>query len=352
MALISAVRALGVVMLTVLPRVREHLASWSAAARSIPDSALRQQALHALESKASNAEAAAVFATLAPRRARGRLVALLVGLQVLTDFLDTASEEPCRDPLRNGLELHRALVDTVEGGGGTSGDYYAGHRVNEDGGYVASLVQACRAGFEQLPSKATVRPYAMQAAARCAAGQSYTHAALHGDAELLESWAKDLPSAPGYCWWEIAAGASSSVAVHALIAAAADRRTTAVEAARIDMLYFMSVGSLTVLLDNLVDHDRDRRAGGHNYLDYYAGPEEAGRRLASIVEDARLAARALRLRRRRHEAIVAGVLGFYLSAPEARTPYARVIASQLLERASRAVWLILFAMRVRRRLSR
>jgi tetraprenyl-beta-curcumene synthase len=350
-ALICAARALAIFVFTVLPRVQDQLVGWSSVARSIPDLALRDLAVQTLECKSTNVEAAAVFATLSPRRARGAVVALLVGLQVLTDFLDTVSEEPCGNPLGNSLALHRALVDAVETGD-TIGDYYAHHPGGDDGGYVAGLVRACRAGLAQLPATAVVRPLAVQAAVRCGEGQSYTHAALHSeDVAVVESWAKSLASAPGYRWWEVAAGASSSVAIHALVAAAADRRTTTADAARIDALYYLSVGSLTVLLDNLVDREHDLASDGHNYLGYYRSPEEAGSRLASIADDARAATRALRVRSR-HEAIVAGVLGFYLSSPGAHSPYARVIASQLLERAGPAVWLILWAMRARRRLSR
>jgi tetraprenyl-beta-curcumene synthase len=350
-ALICAARAFAIFAFTVLPRVQDQIGAWSSLARSIPDLALRDLAVQTLECKRGNVEAAAVFATLAPRRARGAVIALLVGLQVLTDFLDTVSEEPCRDPLGNSLALHRALVDAIETGDAI-GDYYAHHPGGDDGGYVADLVRACRAGLAQLPATAVVRPLAVQAAVRCGEGQSYTHAALRGDdVAVLESWAKRLGSVSDYRWWEIAAGASSSVAIHALVAAAADERTTTVDAARIDALYFLSVGSLTVLLDNLVDRDQDLASNGHNYLAYYRGPEEAGSRLASIADDARAGAQLLRLRFR-HEAIVAGVLGFYLSSPGAHSPYARVIASQLLEHAGPAVWLILWAMRVRRRLSR
>ena len=45
-----------------------------------------------------------------------------------------------------------------------------------------------------------------------------THAAEHGDRAGLEAWGLALPALPGFSWWELAAGASSSVAAHALIA--------------------------------------------------------------------------------------------------------------------------------------
>lgn len=113
---------------------------------------------------------------------------------------------------------------------------------------------------------------------------------------------------------EVAAGASSSVAIHALVAAAADPRTTRADAERIDATYHLAVGSLTALLDNLIDRDHDAAGGGHSYLAYYADATEVGARLSAIAGHAADAARSLP-HRRRHEVIVAGVLGFYLSAP-------------------------------------
>jgi hypothetical protein len=56
------------------------------------------------------------------------------------------------------------------------------------------------------------------------------------------------------------------VPAHALLAAAADARTTAAEATRIDAAYFPSIGALTVLLDDLIDREEDLAGGEHNYL--------------------------------------------------------------------------------------
>jgi hypothetical protein len=115
------------------------------------------------------------------------------------------------------------------------------------------------------------------------------------------------------------------------------------------MAYGFGIGSLTVLLDNLVDREVDAAAGGHNYLDYYACSAAAATRLAAIAQGADREVRALR-RHRRHEAIVAGVLGFYLSAPATSSTYARPIKRALLAQASPAVWPIILAMRARHRI--
>jgi hypothetical protein len=136
------------------------------------------------------------------------------------------------------------------------------------------------------------------------------------------------------------------VAAHALLAAAADRRTTAEEAELIDAVYFPPIGALTVLLDDLIDLDDDLRAGQHNYLGYCAGEEEAATRIGLLAGRARAATKGLR-RERRHRAILAGIAGFYLSAPTASSGYARPIRERLLASLDPTVRPIMLAMRLR-----
>lgn len=348
---VIAVAALVLFATAILPRVRAQLRLWEGVADGIPDPVLRSQALESLREKAANAEAAAVFSILAPRRRRGEVIALLVSLQVLTDYLDTVGEDVARDPLRNNMALHEALVNAVGVEPATGFDYYRHHPRTEDGGFVRHLVGFCQSRVRVLPAMAVVQPFAREAARRCAAGQSYTHAALHQGPGVLEAWATELAAGTGYRWWEAAAGASSSVAVHALLAIAADARTSRRDAARIDAIYYLDVGCLTVLLDNLVDRDDDTTGGAHNYLRYYGCSVQAAARLGALVQHAVEGTRDVP-RRRRHDTIVAGVLGFYMSAPGAFTSYARPIRVQILERAGPAVWPILFAMRARRGLRR
>ena len=143
-----------------------------------------------------------------------------------------------------------------------------------------------------FPRTAAALPVARRAAGRCGEGQSHTHAAALGEVEGLKAWASGLESPAGYSWWEVAAGASSSVGAHALIAAAADPGTTAEEAALIDAAYFPPIGALTVLLDDLIDLDEDRAAGAHNYMAYYQSNLDAAERLASITRRAGAARRS------------------------------------------------------------
>jgi hypothetical protein len=294
---VAVAGALAVYRVRVVPRVRRELRRWREAAATIPDPVLRGHALAALEEKALNVEAVSVFAILAPQRSRPTAIRAIVALQVAIDYLDTLGEQAS-----------------------------AG-----DSGYLERLFGSYRESAGALASHGAVSAALDRAVARCGEGQRYTHAAEHGDRAALEAWASELDAPGAYRWWEVAAGASSSVAAHALIGAAADPRTSAAEAESIDAAYFPSIGALTVLLDDLIDRD-----------------EDAAARFDLIAHLARSGLAALR-HRQRHAAILAGVAGFYLSAGEAERPYARPVRDRLLRSTGPAVRLIVAFMRLRRR---
>lgn len=337
----SALAALALYRWRALGAAQRELERWRSRAAEIPAGALRDAALGALVEKRANPEATAVFATLAPRRRLGAVVRAGVALQVAVDYLDSLGEQGDGDRLADGLALHGALCDAVSPGA-EGGDWYRDHRERRDGGYLAALVEACRTELAALPGLGAVSPALRRAARRCGEGQSHTHAA----AGTLQGWAAGLETGPGYRWWEVAAGASSSVAAHALIAAAARPGCSPEQAERIDAAYFPSIGALSVLLDDLIDREADRAAGEHNHLAYYGGPEEAAERIALLAERARAALAGLP-GARGHGAILAGVVAFYLSASADADPYAAAVRERLRGSLGADVRVIMAARRLR-----
>jgi tetraprenyl-beta-curcumene synthase len=294
----AALGALGAYVSTVLPEVRRELKRWRELAEAVPDPDRRRRTLAALEEKQSNAEAVGVFATLAPLRRRRAVLRAIVPLQLAIDY---------RDILEEASEADDAPSDD----------------------FLTALDAAWVREGEALPGFSAVAPFLRTAVDRCAEGQRQTHAAAAGDSDELRHWAESLEGGRGYRWWELAAGASSSVAAHALIVAAADPGVSAATAASIDAAYHPSIGALTVFLDDLVDLEADREAGEHNYLAYYESSAEAAERLAWIARQAGTRTGPLP-RAGRHRTILAGVGAFYLSADGARTGYAEPIRSRLL----------------------
>jgi hypothetical protein len=80
----------------------------------------------------------------------------------------------------------------------------------------------------------------------------------------------------------------------------------------------------------------------------YPSNTAAADRLALMVGRAEAATAKLR-KRRRHAAILAGVAGFYLSSPAARSDYAMPVRARMLESFGGSVRPILAVMRWRRR---
>ena len=102
----------------------------------------------------------------------------------------------------------------------------------------------------------------------------------------MKSWAHESrPKGGELEWWETAAGAGSSLAVHALIAAAAAPGLGATDDARdIGGAYYPWGGAAHSLLDSLVDREEDTGRGQRSLLDYYAMPAHAADRLTVARE--------------------------------------------------------------------
>ena len=314
----AVLRSLASYRATVLPFVGRQLRSWEACAAAIPDRDLRAAARAGLEKRA-NVEATAVFATLAPPRRRRTVIRASTALQVAVDYLDVLSEQGGPNGLERSLRLHRALAAALDASGRHA-------EVGQGDGYLDQLVGACRDAAGSLPSAAAVLPIAWREAERCGEGQSYTHASAAGQGPL-QSWAVGLGAPPQLRWWEAAAGASSSVATHALLALAATPGAGRAEAEVVAAAYDPWVGALTVLLDDLVDRRADVGAGEHSHLAYYEDDAEAAARLDLIASQAGAAARKLP-RARGHEAILIGVLAYYLGSRPDDPVAARIVAAR------------------------
>lgn len=334
---LALARTLASYWLTVFPRARRELARWTDAARAIPDAEARTLALATIEQERGLAEGAAIFATVVPRRRRGALVPLLVAWQAAYDYLDTLGEQPSGDAASYGA-LTAAL-----GTGTANGD-------PRDGGYLAGLIARCRTAADSLPAFDRVRPVALRAARRCIEAQTATHAvALRGNAEL-RTWAATQPEADGYLWWEVAAGAISSLAVHAVLATAAQPRTTREVADAVDAAYFPSICALSTLLDSAVDTDDDAGTANHRCLAYYDDPAHTLERLAAITRIAERAARTLPAGRR-HAVILAGMTAYYAAAADATQQHLHEqVATALATWSAPILWTLRLRSRCLRRM--
>ena len=317
--------------LDVFPRARAQMRHWRRRASRISDLELRSIALEAQRSKSGNLECAAVFAVCAPRRSRGSLTDALVAFQATYDYIDLLAEQPSTDPIANGHQLHQALLAIVDPDQRPQ-DYYARGRHRHDGGYLQELIDACGGGLWQLPSFSPVRSGLREHVGRMVSFQSFNHGDRDGSHDAFVHWAKsETPPDGPLRWWEMAAAAGSSLPVLALMAAASEPNLSRRSGVAIEDAYFPWIAALNTLLDSLVDQREDSTPRQNMLLSHYRGSAHAAECICAIAERATLGVRGLP-HGSRHAVILAAMIAFYLSDPEAQSPTARA-AAQLITSA-------------------
>jgi tetraprenyl-beta-curcumene synthase len=321
---------------TVAPATRRELKRWAGPAGAIEDPELRALALGKLSEERFNAEVAATLATLAPARTRGETVTAIVALELLFDYLDGRTERPSADPLSDGIRLFVPFLGAVTpGGAGVEETSEAGAHP-ADWAYLTALSGVTRERLLVLPAAAAVSDRAQRAAARCAQAQTRIHAAASlGDAQLRD-WADRESAGTGLGWREYTSGCASSVlAMHALIAAAADPATTIEDAARIDAAY-LAIGAVITILDSLVDEAEDASRGERGFIrlfDVRELPAVLRALIREALERSREAPHA-----DHHAMTLAGVAAYYTTHPGAREPAARDVAAVVRRELSPTIW--------------
>jgi tetraprenyl-beta-curcumene synthase len=315
----------------VAPLARRELRMWRERAGKIDDPVLRTLALQKLSDEAFNAEVAAMLATLAPRVNRHSAVRAIVALEVLYDYLDGLTESPANEWPDDGHVLFTAFTDAVTLAAPARGHYYRYHSRCRDSGYLQALVATVRDALGKLPATETVAEVMQRSAARGAEAQMRIHAAPLSGTAQLERWARAHAAGTPLQWREYLAGAACSVlAVHALIAAAANKDTTTAQALEIDKIY-LSISVLPTILDSLIDYEQDMRAGRPGYIQYYGDRGVLCGRLASVIDDAM--DRAGRAPHGAHHVMtLVGVVAYYTSAPSAQSAFAGPVTESVERR--------------------
>lgn len=313
---------------TVMPIVHAQLHRWERHARAIPDPFLKALALEKLQQERFNAEVAATLATLTPRAHRTLAVQAIVAFEVMYDYLDGLTEQPTPDPLRNGHQLFQAFTDALNPHIEPTADYYHYYPKTEDGGYLHELTSTVKAALARLPATSAIAETARASAARCAEAQIRAHAAPYVGAAQLEHWATRKARATGLEWREFLAGAVASVlAIHALIAAAGDRRMTLKLAIEIDTAY-LSISALSTMLDSLIDYEHDVHTGRPWYLQHYEDRDLLAHQLTTVARHAATQTRTLP-NSAHHTMTLVGVVAYYTSAPAADSELARPVVTHI-----------------------
>jgi tetraprenyl-beta-curcumene synthase len=335
--------------LSVFPDACREARAWRMRASMIPDPGLRRLALETHVRKRGNLEGAAAFAAFVQPASRYATVRALIAYQAIFDYLDTLAEQPSDDPTANGRRLYRALLAAIAPDE-PQVDYYAHRRRgDDDGGYLAALIEACREALRALPSFAAIAEPVRRATERVAVYQSLNHGDGHGRHDAFDRWARSAGKAHvGLRWWETGAAAGSTLDLFALIAAAGEPALEPGVAETLGTAYFPWVGALHSLLDSLADREEDAAMGRRGLIDYYSSPDEAARRIATIASEAMSRVGELP-KGHNHALIVAAMTSFYLcDLSTSSSPYARLAVPLVLEAMGRLAGPTMFILSARR----
>ncbi|MGN6188262.1 MAG: DUF2600 family protein [Conexibacter sp.] len=309
-----------------LRAVSAEVRYWRARAAAIPDPAIRHDALHGLDDKRGHIDGAAMFWTLQQRR-DPLLLRMLVRYELLQDFLDGVTEVGGALGPTAGAPLYAALTAALD----VSRPAAVPHaeRLLADAGYLAALVDACRADCRSLPSYGVVRPLLLREAAR-AEVLLLNHEPCSSVREAgLRRWVNRESEVPhALRWHEVAAAASGWITTHALLALAACPDVTAADADRMYAAYFPWVALTLTLIDGYADHAEDALSGNHNYLCYFASVEAGAERLGACIGESARAVLALP-DGERHAVLLACMVALYLSKESARAPALRATTAEI-----------------------
>jgi tetraprenyl-beta-curcumene synthase len=272
---------------------------------------------------------------------------MLVTFQAAYDFADTIAEQPADNPIANGRQLHRSLLDALNPIG-EHPDYYEHSRLRDDGGYLNALADSCRISFQEMPSHALVHDGATCAASKIATYQSLNHGGSEAR-DKLARWAKqETPQDADLRWWETSAACASSLTALALLSAAANPNLSSRDVRAIEDAYHPWIGALHTLLDSLVDWNEDEHRGQPSLLDHYGSGSELEQRLQIFARRSRQAVRTLP-NAARHETVLVAMASVYLTTPYASSTRVTGVSERVLDEIGDLVRPTLLVLRARRR---
>lgn len=283
--------------------------------------------MQVLERKRTHLHGAALFWTL-PRKRNWHLLRLLVAYELIWDFHDNLSERAVAHGYTDGQQLHLAIAEAIDPTTNPS-DYYRHHPYHDDGGYLHSLVQSCQESCRSLPSYPQVRDVALREARRAQVLALNHHPEPCLRDLLLKRWvATEYPGQHQTRWWELSGAASAPLAIHALLALAAEPFCGPQDVIQTYAAY-TPLAAATTMLDSYVDRQQDRERGDHSYIAHYPDEQDALTGVRTLVAKSLTGVCELP-DGHRHAVIAASMVAMYLSKQTRPAPDLRAGTSTFL----------------------
>ncbi|MCM3079983.1 MULTISPECIES: tetraprenyl-beta-curcumene synthase family protein [Brevibacillus] len=317
----------------VQPVLEREFAAWYKRAESIPNPELRKQALDSMNTKKFHCQGGCVYAAQVISHVE-TIVPLIVAYQTISDYLDNLCDRSTSlDPV-DFRQLHVSMQDALTPGAPLR-NYYQYREEQDDGGYLASLVQTCQHYAAQIPAYDKIQPRVLEFSVLYSDLQVYKH--IHPalrENELLAWWDTHKEQRANLHWQEFAAVTGSTIGIFALFCLATDSDLGQEQVDEVSKAYFPWLCGLHILLDYLIDLEEDRLGGDLNFVSYYESEEEATERLQYFIKQAKTSVRRLP-NPAFHRMIVDGLVAFYLADRKVNRTQPRIytIARQLLKQA-------------------
>jgi tetraprenyl-beta-curcumene synthase len=302
-------------LLVIVPFASKRLAEIRADAATIPDPALREQALASIDGKAYHVQGGAILATFLRATAARDYINIIAPLETIYDYLDNLCDRLDGVPERAYATLHDALLDAVDPRRPLA-DYYRDGPHRDDGGYLLRLVHRSRDGLALLPSFEAVRDRLVEVVGLYAELQSCKHLPPDQREEACRVWyERNSARFPGLQWWEFAAACGSSLPVFAMLFNASRLQQRTADIGATYHAYFPSVSAVHILLDYFIDQAEDREHGELNFVALYPSLAAGVERMRALIAQAAQRVRAL-ADGEHHTFLLNAMCLFYLTHPK------------------------------------
>lgn len=295
----------------VMPIVNKELNYWKKRAEEIPNQELRDQALASIEHKTFHCEGGSIMALTALKQ-KEAAIRFIVAYQTISDYLDNLCDRSTSLDPNDFTALHESMIDALTIGAPVR-SYYRFREDQEDGGYLAELMQTCQSVLKNVPSYETIKPFMLELCAYYCDLQIHKHVQKdEREGRLIDWFEKHKSMLPEMTWYEFSACSGSTLGIFCLVSYSLRSDFEARYAEKIRDGYFPYIQGLHILLDYFIDQDEDRAGGDLNFCFYYENEEEISNRLIHFIQEADKHTSELP-DQKFHRLIIRGLLGIYLS---------------------------------------
>jgi tetraprenyl-beta-curcumene synthase len=299
------------IFLQLRPIIHRYLHEWKQRAAAIPDPELRRQALMSIASKTFHCEGGSIYGLLAGIQYK-EAIRFIVAYQTISDYLDNLCDRSTSLDPDDFRALHESMLHALTPGTVPT-NYYRYRREQDDGGYLAALVQTCQQVLKNLQDYGNAEAAVRELAGYYCDLQVHKHVRKDQRVKRLEAWFNGYrDKSPGLSWYEFSACSGSTLGIFCIIASLMSKNTSADLINKIKNAYFPWVQGLHILLDYLIDQEEDRAGLDLNFCSYYPDGDSMAERLSLFYRQAQLSVGSLP-NPGFHHMINRGLLSIYLS---------------------------------------